>query len=247
MAGAWGTLAFGVFMVVRSSAAGPPSGRDTGIIEGHVSYHGEIPAPTIVMEGGSTQHVLYVSRNGGLQYAVAFLSEAAAAAPTEQDPPTLRQSSFIFEPQVLAVREGQPVRFTNEDGANHNVRSDDADPPNRFSLYTGAGQMQSRRFRANGGHRPLHITCDIHPWMVAWIYAFAHPYFAVTDQTGHFRITDVRPGLRQLSIRQPAGGLERDLRVQVTAGGVAHVQVRFTASELSAPRARSLEDGSRER
>ena len=189
------------------------------------------------MEGGRTQHVLYVSKNGGLQYAVAFLSEAAAAAPAQQDPPTLRQSSFIFEPQVLAVGEGQPVRFTNEDGANHNVRSDDADPANRFSVYTGAGQMQSRAFRANREHRPLRLTCDIHPWMIAWIYTFDHPHFAMTDETGRFRITDVRPGLRQLSIRQPAGGLQRDLRVQVTAGGVAHVRVRFTASELS-PRAR---------
>ena len=222
-----------LFIIARWSAAGTASGRDTGIIEGHVSYHGEIPAPTIVMEGGRTQHVLYVSRSGDLQYAVAFLSPAAAAATTEQDPSTLRQSSFVFEPQVVAVREGQPVRFTNEDGANHNVRSDDQDPANRFSVYTGAGQMQSRRFRATRGDRPLVVTCDIHPWMVAWIYTFAHPYFAVTDQTGHFRIPDVRPGLRQLSIRQPAGGLQRDLRVQVTAGGVTQVQVRFTPSDLS--------------
>lgn len=238
MVGRGGSFAFAVFLVVPSSAASPPGGGDTGTIEGHVSYDGERPSPTIVMEGGRTQHVLYVSRDGGLQYAVAFLDEAAATPRAEGDPPTLRQSGFIFEPQVLAVREGQPVRFTNEDGANHNVRSDDADPVNRFSVYTGAGQMQSRRFRADRGHRPLRITCDIHPWMVAWIYTFAHPYFALTDEAGRFRIHGVRPGLRQLSIRQPAGGLERDLRVQVTAGSVAQVQVRFTASDLS-PGARS--------
>jgi plastocyanin len=156
----WGTFAAALFIIVRWSAATPASGRDTGIIEGHVSYHGEIPAPTIVMEGGSTQHVLYVSRNGDLHYAVAFLSEAAAAAPTEQDPSTLRQSSFIFEPQVLAVREGQPVRFTNEDGANHNVRSDDEDPVNRFSVYTGAARCKAAASAplAGTGHWSSRVT-----------------------------------------------------------------------------------------
>jgi hypothetical protein len=131
------------------------------------------------------------------------------------------------------VREGQAVRFTNEDGANHNVRSNDEDLSNRFSVYTGAGQTQTRRFRANRDDRPLVITCDIHPWMIAWIYAFAHPYFAVTDTTGHFRIPGVPAGLHQLSVRQPAGGLERDLRVQVTTGQVAQVNIRFTSQDVT--------------
>ena len=238
----WAIAALASSVMVASGAPGEPLADGTGTIEGQVFYEGEVPRPTIVMEGGRTQHVLYLGRNGGLRFAVAYL-RAASRGPSEeqqsatfeeQESATLNQSGFIFEPQVLAVREGQPVRFTNEDGANHNVRSDAKDPPNRFSVYTGAGQTETRRFRADPDHRPMVITCDIHPWMIAWIYTFAHPYFAVTDAAGRFRITGVPAGLHQLSLRHPAGGLQRDLRVQVTKGQVAPVRLRFTSEDLTA-------------
>lgn len=221
--------------MMASSVPGEPAVDGTGKIEGQVFYEGEVPRPTIVMEGGRTQHVLYIGQNGGLRYAVAALRAASVGSGGERDSATLNQSDFIFEPQVVAVREGQAVRFTNEDGANHNVRSEDEDPQNRFSVYTGAGQTQTRRFRANRDHRPLVITCDIHPWMVAWIYVFAHPYFDVTDATGRFRIAGVPEGLYDLSIRQPSGGLHREVRVRVTAGEVRHVDVIFTSRDLTPP------------
>jgi plastocyanin len=216
-----------------SGAADEPASDGTVSIEGEVLYKGDVPRPTMVMEGGRTQHVLSLGSNGGLRFAVAYLRAAAVRPSDQQDPLTLNQSGFIFEPQLLAVREGQPVRFTNEDGANHNVRSDSEDLPNRFSLYTGAGQTQTRRFQATPDDRPMAITCDIHPWMVAWIYTFAHPHFAVTDAAGRFRITGVPPGLHQLSVRHPAGGLQRDLRVQVTKGQIAWVKVLFTTKHLT--------------
>ena len=74
------------------------------------------PAPPFVIEGGRTQHVLYLDKSGGLQYAAVFLhdSRSGAAATT---PITLNQRHFIFEPQVLAVHIGQPVRFTSDDPA----------------------------------------------------------------------------------------------------------------------------------
>jgi hypothetical protein len=105
---------------------------------------------------------------------------------------------------------------------------------NRFNIYTGAGQEGTHRFQATDG-APALVTCDIHPWMVAWIYAFTHPYFAATDQAGRFRIAGVPPGRYRLSVRQPAAGLQRDVPVQVSAGDVSRVSVRFTAAEVRMP------------
>jgi hypothetical protein len=76
------------------------------------------------------------------------------------------------------------------------------------------------------------LTCDIHPWMVAWIYAFEHPHFAVTDGAGRFRITGVAAGLPRLAVRQPAGGLARDLRVRVEGGATTRVEVVFGPADL---------------
>jgi plastocyanin len=222
-------------LIAGSGATGQTAGG-TGTIEGQVVYEGEAPPPTIVMEAGSTQHVLYVDATGGLRYAIAFLSDARAGGGAEPEAATLHQSGFIFEPQVLAIREGQAVHFTNDDGSNHNVRSQDEDPSNRFSLYTGAGQSHTHRFRDGRGDRPVVITCEIHPWMIAWIYVLSHPHFAVTDAAGRFRIAGVPAGSYRLSVRQPAGGLRRDVGVRVAPGEVARVNVRFTSSELRLPR-----------
>lgn len=235
-----GARAGGAALAILLGAAPLSPSRGTagpaGVIEGHVAFLGQPPPPTIVFESGATQHVLYLDERHGLRYAVAFLAGASAVSGAEEAPTTLNQSGFVFRPQVLAVREGQPVRFTNEDSANHNVRSQSGRPENRFDAYTGTGHVHTARFRGQGGEEPLVITCDIHPWMVAWIYVFGHPYFAVTDGAGRFRITGVAPGAHRLAVRHPAGGLARDLPVRIEAGGTTRVEVVFETDDLGPTR-----------
>jgi plastocyanin len=207
-----------------------------GVIEGRVTYEGATPSPTIVIEGGSTQQVVYVDKTGGLRYVAAYLPDSRNdGTRVARTTAAMNQRSFIFEPQVLAVRAGESVQFTNEDPANHNVRSDATDATNRFSVYTGAGEVSAHRFVATPPDRPVVLSCDIHPWMVAWIYAFDHPHFAVTDAAGRFRIENVPPGRHRLAIRHPGGGLKRDLALEVVADQTTREDVRFTSSDLSVP------------
>lgn len=207
-----------------------------GIIQGRVTYEGAPPAPTFVVEGGRTQHVLYVDKSGGLQYAVVFLSDVRSIAPSTRAA-TLNQRGFIFEPQVLAVRAGQPVRFSSDDPANHNVRSSDANGPNAFSVNTAAGAPAPppHRFAATPPDRPVVVSCDIHPWMIAWVYAFDREMFAVTDERGRFRLDNVPPGRHRLCVRQPAGRLTRDVIVEVEPGRTASIEVRFSSADLGTP------------
>jgi plastocyanin len=207
-----------------------------GVIQGRVTYAGAPPAPTFVVEGGRTQHVLYVDTSGGLQYVVVFLSDPGSAAPPTT-PATLNQRDFIFEPQVLAVRAGQPVRFTSDDPANHNVRSWDANVANAFSVNTapGAPAPPPHQFAATPPDRPVVVSCDIHPWMIAWVYAFNHQGFATTDARGRFRLENVTPGRHRLCVRQPAGRLSRDVMVEVEPGRTASIEVRFSSADLGTP------------
>jgi plastocyanin len=206
-----------------------------GGIEGRVVFDGTPPAPTFVVEGGRTQHVLYVDKTGGLQYAVVVL-EDGRSEPASATPATLNQRDFIFEPQVLAVRAGQPVRFTSDDPANHNVRSD-ASGPNRFSVNTAAGAPPPppRRFAPTSPDDPVAVSCDIHPWMIAWIYAFDRDRFIVTGAGGRFRFDNVPVGRHRIAVRQPAGRLTRDVAVEVAAGEVTNVDVRFAQIDLGVP------------
>jgi plastocyanin len=231
-------VATGVVLVRAGAGTGatiqaPPA---TGAIEGRVTYAGAPPPPTIVIEGGSTQHVLYLDKSGGLQYAVVFLPDARGGRPAPTAPAVVNQLWFIFEPQVLAVRAGQPVRFTNDDAANHNVRS--FDPTNRFYMDTAPGVLNapSHRFSPTPADRPVELSCDIHPWMVAWIYAFDHDRFAVTDASGRYRIDRVPPGRQRGAVRHAAGGLRREAMVEVEAGRTARLDTRFIADDLRLPR-----------
>jgi hypothetical protein len=42
--------------------------------------------------------------------------------------------------------------------------------------------------------REIQIKCDLHRWMTGYIWAFDHPYAAVTDEDGNFEIKDVPAG-----------------------------------------------------
>jgi len=210
--------------------AAPHMGR----IEGRVRFEGPPPPGARVEESGAIQKTLYLDAQGQLQFAVAYLPDAAAARGVPGGHATIDQRRFVFSPQVLAVRAGQAVQFTNADPANHNVRARDANPANTFSVNTAAGDAAGRRghrFAATAPDRPVRLSCDIHPWMAAWVYAYDHDRFAVTDALGRFRIDGVSPGRHRLAVRQPAAGLARDLAVDVHAGSTATVEVRFTSGD----------------
>jgi plastocyanin len=211
------------------------AGDDTGTIEGRVSFSGDPPPPVIVFEGGGLQPVLHLGERRGLRYAVAFLADSPPEPGIGRAAAMMGQVGFVFEPQVLAVREGQAVTFTNEDGANHSVRGEHALTANRLDAYTGAGQSHTHNFRADPAGRPVAVTCRVHPWMAAWIYVFPHSRFAVTDARGGFRIERVPAGAHRLAIRHAAGGLARDLAVRVAAGAVSTVDVVFETGDLESP------------
>ena len=42
--------------------------------------------------------------------------------------------------------------------------------------------------------KPFKIKCDVHPWMIAYIGVFDHPYFAVTGDDGTYSISGLSSG-----------------------------------------------------
>jgi plastocyanin len=209
----------------------------SGAIEGRVTFSGTPPLPTMLTQDGDSQPVLYLDGSGGLRYAVVYVPDAPRSTTVLLPPRTVNQRRYIFEPQVLAVRAGQTVQFTNDDTANHNVRAQDSNSANTFSIDTASGALGpfERQFAPTPPGHALELSCDIHPWMAAWVYVFEHDQFAVTSENGSFHIQNVPPGRYRIAIRQPSGRLARDLTVDVRAGETARLDVRFTSSDLGKP------------
>jgi plastocyanin len=229
-------LTITIFWPIAAMPAAPTP-EATGRVEGRVTFQGAPPPLMTVGETGEAQPTLYIDAAGGLRYAVVYLPDARAAGPPATKPAIVNQRNFIFEPQVLAVRAGRMVRFTSDDVANHNVRAKGTTPVNTFFISTAPGSTGSatHAFGATPPDRPVLLSCDIHPWMAAWIYVFDHDAFAVTAPDGRFEIDDVRPGRYRVAVRQPSGPLARDLAIDVRAGTPTRLDVRFTGADLEMP------------
>ena len=123
---------------------------------------------------------------------VVYLESAPRGAfePNEPGHAVMDQREERFVPHVLAITTGTTVDFPNRDRFYHNVFS--LSKPARFDLGRYAqGHSTSVRFDRPGIVR---VFCDIHSHMNAFILVFSHPFFAVTDDEGRYRIENVPPG-----------------------------------------------------
>jgi len=105
-------------------------------------------------------------------------------------PVVLDQRNQNFYPHVLVVRVGTEVRLPNNDRVFHNVFSFHDGKRFDLGLYP-VGTSKRVTFDRAGISR---IFCNIHPNMAAYVVSVDTPYFAVSDETGRFRMSSVPPG-----------------------------------------------------
>ena len=109
---------------------------------------------------------------------------------TETPRAVMDQRNETFVPHVLAITTGTTVDFANNDRIYHNVFSLSKTTSFDLGRYA-AGRSKPVRFDKPGIVR---VFCEIHSHMSAFILVFSHPFFAMTDEDGRYRIEDVPPG-----------------------------------------------------
>jgi plastocyanin len=102
----------------------------------------------------------------------------------------LDQRNLRFTPHVLAVRVGTTVDFPNNDRVFHNVFSFKDGKVFDLGLYP-VGATRTVTFDTPGLSR---IYCNIHPGMAAYILAVDSPYFALSNSSGAFTLSEVPAG-----------------------------------------------------
>ena len=125
---------------------------------------------------------------------VVYMEDAPKSPAVVPGHVVLDQRDERFVPHVLAVTTGTVVDFPNSDRIFHNVFSLSKTRPFDLGRYA-AGRSKAVTFDRPGIVR---VFCDIHSHMNAFILVFNHPFFALTDTDGRYRIDNVPPGTYNL-------------------------------------------------
>jgi plastocyanin len=142
-----------------------------------------------------------VTDAGGAPVADAVIYAVALGAKREGSPRpgVMDQVNKEYLPLVVAVQVGAAVTFPNRDNIRHHVYSFSPAKPFELKLYSGT-PAKPVVFDKPG---PVVLGCNIHDWMVGYIYVVDTPYFAKTDNTGSARLDGVPAGDYELHTWHP--------------------------------------------
>ena len=225
---------------LTAGLATPPVQAGTGTIKGHVRLMGKLPGNSVIRMGLDpkcnemnkgkqvVQEVLKASIDGSLAYAFVRLEGKFPSSAVPTAPVIIDQKNCVYSPRVVGVRVGQMLEIRNSDNLFHNVHSNSG-------LENGFNVAQARvgavnTFKMKSEEVMLRIGCDVHNWMHAYVGVVSNPYFAVTDASGNFQISNVPAGTYTIDAWQERYGTVKK-PVKVTAGGTVTVDFSYTGNE----------------
>ncbi|HZI84815.1 MAG TPA: methylamine utilization protein [Casimicrobiaceae bacterium] len=156
---------------------------------------------------------------------VAVPVDGAARAPARPRETTVDQVDQEFTPKVTVVLVGTPVSFPNHDNIRHQVYS--FSPAKRFELPLYAGVPAAPVVFDKPG--VVILGCNIHDWMIGYIYVSESPYFAKTGKDGTALIAELPPRAYDVRVWHPQlDSTEESTRKVVDATRAGPVAVAWT-------------------
>jgi plastocyanin len=153
--------------------------------------HGGKPMPNeaLVLGAGNTMGNIMVYVSKGLPTGKTW--------PAPSTPVVLDQDGCVYKPHVMGIMVGQTYRILNSDGILHNIHT----LPKINPLFN-RGQPATVKEMTTTFAKPegmFQVKCDVHPWMMAYIGVFTHPFFSVTGADGKFTISGLDAGTYELT------------------------------------------------
>jgi plastocyanin len=178
---------------------------ETGTVTGRVRFRGvrprlapfDVPRQNDACGYSQPNPVFVVGPAGAFADVVVWVDLEEGAAPTPGEATVIDQVGCRYVPHVSVVHRGERVLFRNSDAVLHNVRAEWEEEERWFNM----GQPRQGESAVQVPQRTgvARLVCDAgHPWMLGWVHVFDHPYHAITDSEGAFRIEGVPTGTHRV-------------------------------------------------
>ena len=136
----------------------------------------------------------------------------------------VEQKDKTFSPFVTIMAAGSRASFPNRDGIGHHVYS--FSPAKNFQLPLSDVEITDTITFDEPGI--VTVGCNIHDWMVAYIYVVESAFFAKADADGRAVIENVPAGNYEIRVAHPGMRSAEPVSGQVTVGAEDSSSLEFT-------------------
>jgi hypothetical protein len=179
-----------------------------GVISGTVKWSGERPKALVLpitkdvsvcdpqKAGSADLHRIVINENSEVENTVVFLKDVTRGKAWEptQLRQVLDQKSCRYVPHILVVPLNGDLGMKSNDPILHTVHMIGAADYNLPFPMTDV--VVTKPMKRTGA---VDVKCNAgHFWMNGVILVVDHPYYAITDSHGYFRLTGVPPGDYQI-------------------------------------------------
>lgn len=214
-------------------SASAPAAAQAGTIHGAVTFSGTDPDAAIAMNADPNCARLYpkpaesqvvAAREGKLANVFVYVKSGleGQSFPAPAEARIVDQRGCLFEPRVAGLQVGQPLHVRNGDTTFHNVHAMATANPEFNEPQPKLAMVLEKTFEQP--EVMVHLKCDVHPWMNAYVGVVPHPYYAVTGDNGVFEIGNLPPGTYTLEAWHETLGVQEK---QVTVAPNGTVEATF--------------------
>lgn len=233
-------------LVGQEPAASKPAYVSTGheaTISGALTFTGQVPKalkidmsadPTCARDNFDLTTEWFVVSNERLANVLVYVSAGEVLDKYSWEAPSMpavmEHKGCRYEPHVLGLQTKQPLMIINRDNTPHNTHpTPKLNPEWNQSQPEGGDPLVKTFARAE---LSVPFKCNQHPWEKAYVSFFNHPFFAVTDEKGNYKIEGLPPGSYKITAWHEKLG-EKTVEVVIVPGETKSLAFSFAATDMA--------------